>query len=83
MIQFMVNGTDQVKDLIKKGEWTTCLDQKSAFHLPIADPPHRPYLASEAMGKVQKQSAKRQCTKILEVKIFRIKITAFVHVKCL
>ncbi|KAA6354054.1 MAG: hypothetical protein EZS28_050419, partial [Streblomastix strix] len=31
-IHFKMNGTDQVRDLISKGDWATSLDLKSAFH---------------------------------------------------
>jgi hypothetical protein len=51
-IYFKMNGTDQVRDLIRKGDWATSLDLKSAFHLLIVYPPYRPYLAFEAMEKV-------------------------------
>ncbi|KAA6358630.1 MAG: putative reverse transcriptase [Streblomastix strix] len=51
-IHFKMNGTDQVRDLIRKGDWATSLDLKSAFHHLIVFPSHRPYLAFEAMGKV-------------------------------
>ncbi|KAA6377411.1 MAG: hypothetical protein EZS28_027062 [Streblomastix strix] len=54
---FKIYGTDQVKDLIGKGDWTRSLDQKSAFHHLIVYPPHRPYLAFEAMGKVYQYRA--------------------------
>ncbi|KAA6359559.1 MAG: hypothetical protein EZS28_044914, partial [Streblomastix strix] len=56
-IHFKVNGTDQVRDLIRKGDWATSLDLKSAFHHLIVYPPHRPYLALEAMGKVYQYRA--------------------------
>ncbi|KAA6387833.1 MAG: putative Transposon Ty3-G Gag-Pol polyprotein [Streblomastix strix] len=49
---FKMNGIDQVRDLIRNGDWATNLDLKSAFHHLIVYPPHRPYLAFEAMGKV-------------------------------
>ncbi|KAA6368764.1 MAG: putative reverse transcriptase, partial [Streblomastix strix] len=56
-IHFKMNGTDQVRDLIRKGDWATSLDLKSAFHHLIVYPPHRPYLAFEAMGKVYQYRA--------------------------
>ncbi|KAA6356054.1 MAG: hypothetical protein EZS28_048419, partial [Streblomastix strix] len=52
-----MNGTDQVRDLIRKGDWATSLDLKSAFHHLIVYPSHRPYLAFEAMGKVYQYRA--------------------------
>ncbi|KAA6394108.1 MAG: putative Transposon Ty3-I Gag-Pol polyprotein [Streblomastix strix] len=51
-IHFKMNGTDQMRDFIMKGDWATSLDLKSAFHHLIVYPPHRLYLAFEAMGKV-------------------------------
>ncbi|KAA6393834.1 MAG: hypothetical protein EZS28_010636 [Streblomastix strix] len=56
-IHFKMNRTDQVRDLIRKGDWATSLDQKSAFHHLIVYPPHRPYLEFEATGKVQQYRA--------------------------
>ncbi|KAA6401479.1 MAG: putative reverse transcriptase [Streblomastix strix] len=56
-IHFKMNGTDQVRDLIRKGDWVTSLDQKSAFHHLTVYPPHKPYLAFEAMGKVYQYRA--------------------------
>ncbi|KAA6353268.1 MAG: putative reverse transcriptase, partial [Streblomastix strix] len=56
-IHFKMNGTDQVRDLIRKEDWATSLDLKSAFHHLIVYPPHRPYLAFEAMGKVYQYRA--------------------------
>ncbi|KAA6367928.1 MAG: putative Transposon Ty3-G Gag-Pol polyprotein [Streblomastix strix] len=52
MIHFIMNGTDQVRDLIRKGDRTTSLELKSAFQHLIVYPSHRPYLAFEAMEKV-------------------------------
>ncbi|KAA6402492.1 MAG: hypothetical protein EZS28_001973 [Streblomastix strix] len=49
-IHFKMNGTDQVRDLIRKGDWATSLDLKSAFHHLTVYPPHRPYLAFDTMG---------------------------------
>ncbi|KAA6404283.1 MAG: hypothetical protein EZS28_000192 [Streblomastix strix] len=40
-----------------KGDWATSLDLKSAFHHLAVYPPHRPYLAFEAMGKVYQYRA--------------------------
>ncbi|KAA6400294.1 MAG: hypothetical protein EZS28_004181 [Streblomastix strix] len=57
MIHFKMNGTDQVRDLIRKGEWATNLDLKSAFHHIIVFPPHRPYLTFETIGKVYQYRA--------------------------
>ncbi|KAA6369410.1 MAG: putative reverse transcriptase [Streblomastix strix] len=57
MIHFKMNRTDQVRDLIRKGDWATNLDLKSAFHHLIIYPPHRSYLAFEAMGKVYQYRA--------------------------
>ncbi|KAA6361100.1 MAG: hypothetical protein EZS28_043374, partial [Streblomastix strix] len=54
---FKMNGTDQMRDLIRKGDWTTSLHLKSAFHHLIVYPPHRSYLAFEAMGKVYQNRA--------------------------
>ncbi|KAA6367334.1 MAG: hypothetical protein EZS28_037140 [Streblomastix strix] len=56
-IHFKMNGTDQVRDLISKGDWATSLDLKSVFHQLIVYPPHRPYLAIDAMGKVYQYRA--------------------------
>ncbi|KAA6360968.1 MAG: hypothetical protein EZS28_043505, partial [Streblomastix strix] len=56
-IHFKMNETDQVRDLIRKGDWATSLDLKSAFHHLKVYPPHRPYLAFEAMGKVYQYRA--------------------------
>ncbi|KAA6403167.1 MAG: hypothetical protein EZS28_001293 [Streblomastix strix] len=52
-----MNGTNQVRDLIRKGDWATSLDLKSAFHHLIIYPPHRPYLAFEAIRKVYQYRA--------------------------
>ncbi|KAA6402861.1 MAG: hypothetical protein EZS28_001614 [Streblomastix strix] len=49
---FTMNGIVQMRDLIKKGDWATSLDLKSAFHRLIIYPPHRPYQAFEAIEKV-------------------------------
>ncbi|KAA6337291.1 MAG: hypothetical protein EZS28_052802 [Streblomastix strix] len=46
-----MNGKGQVIDLIRKGDWATSLDLKSAFQHLIIYPPHRAYLAFEAMGE--------------------------------
>ncbi|KAA6393727.1 MAG: putative reverse transcriptase [Streblomastix strix] len=56
-IHFKMNGTDQVRDLIRKGDWASSIDLKSVFHHLIVYPPHRPYLAFEAMGKVYQYRA--------------------------
>ncbi|KAA6385466.1 MAG: hypothetical protein EZS28_019003, partial [Streblomastix strix] len=53
-----MNGTDQVRDLIRKGDWATSLDLKSAFHHLIVYPSHRQHLAFEAMGEVQQNEAR-------------------------
>ncbi|KAA6382216.1 MAG: hypothetical protein EZS28_022259 [Streblomastix strix] len=39
-IHFKMNGTDQVRNLIRKGDCATSLDLKSAFQLQIIYPPH-------------------------------------------
>ncbi|KAA6379830.1 MAG: hypothetical protein EZS28_024640 [Streblomastix strix] len=52
-----MNKTDQVRDLIRKGDWATSLDLKSAFHNQIVYPTHRPYLAFEVTGKVYQYRA--------------------------
>ncbi|KAA6374039.1 MAG: hypothetical protein EZS28_030436, partial [Streblomastix strix] len=57
MIHCKMNGTDQVRNLIRKGDWATSLDLKSAFHHLIVYPSHRPYLTFEAMGKVYQYKA--------------------------
>ncbi|KAA6356177.1 MAG: hypothetical protein EZS28_048296 [Streblomastix strix] len=54
---FNKNGTDQMRDLIRKGDWATSLDLKLAFHYLIVYPPHRPYLAFEAIRKVYQYRA--------------------------
>ncbi|KAA6324141.1 MAG: hypothetical protein EZS28_054225, partial [Streblomastix strix] len=54
---FKMNGTDQVRDLIRKEDQATSLDLKSAFHHLIVFLPHRPYLAFETMGKVYQYRA--------------------------
>ncbi|KAA6399494.1 MAG: hypothetical protein EZS28_004973, partial [Streblomastix strix] len=51
-IHFKMNGTDQVRDLIRKEDQATSLVLKSAFHNLTVYPPHRRYLAFEAMWKV-------------------------------
>ncbi|KAA6365740.1 MAG: hypothetical protein EZS28_038734, partial [Streblomastix strix] len=56
-IHLKTNGTDQVRDLIRKGDQATSLDLKSAFHYLIVYLPHRPYLAFEAMEKVYQYRA--------------------------
>ncbi|KAA6371316.1 MAG: putative reverse transcriptase [Streblomastix strix] len=56
-IHFKMNGTDQVRDLIRKGDCATSLDLKSAFDHLIVYPQHRPYLAFEAVGKVYQYRA--------------------------
>ncbi|KAA6365935.1 MAG: putative reverse transcriptase, partial [Streblomastix strix] len=56
-IHFKMNGTDHMRDLIRKGDWATSLDLKSAFHHLIVYPPHRKCLALEAMGKVDQYRA--------------------------
>ncbi|KAA6359251.1 MAG: putative reverse transcriptase, partial [Streblomastix strix] len=57
MILFRMIGTGEVRDLLRKGDWATSLDLKSAFHHLIVYPPRRPYLAFEAMGKVYQYRA--------------------------
>ncbi|KAA6374273.1 MAG: hypothetical protein EZS28_030199 [Streblomastix strix] len=57
MIHFKMNGTDQDRDLIWKGEQATSLDRNSAFHHLVIYPPHKPYLAFEAIGKVYQYRA--------------------------
>ncbi|KAA6364689.1 MAG: putative Transposon Ty3-I Gag-Pol polyprotein [Streblomastix strix] len=52
-----MNGTNQVRELVRKGDWATSLDLKSAFHLLIAYHPHRPYLAFEVMNKIYQYRA--------------------------
>ncbi|KAA6399045.1 MAG: putative Transposon Ty3-G Gag-Pol polyprotein [Streblomastix strix] len=56
-IYFQVYVSNQVKDLISKGDWATSVDLKSAFHNLIVYPPRRPYLAFEAMQKVYQYNA--------------------------
>ncbi|KAA6380713.1 MAG: putative Transposon Ty3-I Gag-Pol polyprotein [Streblomastix strix] len=56
-IRFKMNRTDLVRDLVRKGDWATSLDIKSAFHHLIVYQPHRPYLAFVAMGKVYQYRA--------------------------
>ncbi|KAA6402486.1 MAG: hypothetical protein EZS28_001983 [Streblomastix strix] len=52
-----MNGTDQVRDLIRKGDCATSLDLKSAFHHLIVYPLYRPYLAFEAKVNVYQYRA--------------------------
>ncbi|KAA6392372.1 MAG: hypothetical protein EZS28_012099 [Streblomastix strix] len=56
-IRFKMNGTDQLSDLIRKGDWATNIDLNSAFHHLVVYPPYSPYLAFEAMGKVYQYRA--------------------------
>ncbi|KAA6402050.1 MAG: hypothetical protein EZS28_002415 [Streblomastix strix] len=56
-IHLKMNGSDQVRDLIRKGDRATNLDLKLAFHLLIEYPPHRQYLAFEAMWKIYQYRA--------------------------
>ncbi|KAA6395263.1 MAG: hypothetical protein EZS28_009208 [Streblomastix strix] len=58
MIHFKMNETDQIRDQIRKRDWATSLDLKSAFHHRIVYPLYRPYLAFEAMEKVNQYRAK-------------------------
>ncbi|KAA6371632.1 MAG: hypothetical protein EZS28_032841 [Streblomastix strix] len=62
-IHFKMNGTDQLTDLIRKGDWATSLDLKSAFHYQIVYLLHKQYLAFETMAKVDQYSAKAFGTK--------------------
>ncbi|KAA6403543.1 MAG: hypothetical protein EZS28_000933 [Streblomastix strix] len=52
-----MNGADQVRDLIRNGDWATCLDLNSAFLHLIKYPSHRQFLALDALRKVYQYSA--------------------------
>ncbi|KAA6402572.1 MAG: hypothetical protein EZS28_001902 [Streblomastix strix] len=56
-IRFKMKGTDLMRDVIRKEDWATSLDLKSAFNHLIVYPPHGPYLTFEAMGKIQQYRA--------------------------
>ncbi|KAA6372713.1 MAG: hypothetical protein EZS28_031761 [Streblomastix strix] len=46
-----------VRNLLRKEFWATSQDPKSAFHHLIVYPPHKQYLALEALGKIHQNEA--------------------------
>ncbi|KAA6372294.1 MAG: hypothetical protein EZS28_032181 [Streblomastix strix] len=51
-VQFNMNGTDQVRDLISNRDWTICLAQTLIFHRQILSPSHGQYLTFKTIVKV-------------------------------